>query len=301
MVAGMRFRPAEGEDKLPGLGFNGADLRLVLLIWSAFGQLLGKMTFDQETVFIPQRVISSHFGRVQPDRLEKSIRRIAYTDVWDGMDWHPLIENRHRHPGVQTNPRIMVGDVWGFTIPESLRAVLIREFGAMRRWASFRIDSSDLQQLESKHSISLLCRYRAWMSGYAKPEGAVGFAMHPSKKGLAVEVMSQDLPRLVFGHDGHLAPSQIQRLFVTEAKTKPPIWMEMRRIGIDLQVVPLTTVYKGEHAYDVRIADVQQKRVTTGLGSLDAALKMEKVAPARKKITHRRKRGLKSAEPSNAT
>ncbi len=288
----MRFRPAEDAAVRPGPAFNGADLRLVLIIWTAYAQQVGNRNPGLE-VTIPQRVITHHLGRVHRDRLIKSITRIGNTEVWDGKAWHRLLASVRTTPGVKTHPKVPVGDDWHFGLQEGLASAIRRDLLSLSRWHAFAIEASDLQQLESKHSVTLYCRYRAWTSGYAKPTGTDGWAMHPSGKGISLDVPAADLGPAVFGYDGTLPPSQVHRLFVTEGQ-KPAVMLELRRVMVDMQVAPLTSAFRGDHAYEVRVGDIVRKEApkSGGLAQLKEELDMGKTSGARKKMTHRRKRGV---------
>ena len=168
-----------------------------------------------------------------------------------------------------------------------------RDLFRQSRPFAFSFNSSPLQQLESRHAVILYCRYKAWMAGYP-PVGALGMDVYPSRQGIRLDVAGDDLGPVVFGFDGRLPPSIIYRLFVTEGH-RPPVHLELRRADIDMLVTPVASGVRKELNYDVRIGDMIRKTASEkNMAALNDALKVAQASVIRKRLPHRKKRGIKA-------
>jgi len=92
----------------------------------------------------------------------------------------------------------------------------------------------------------------------------------------------------VFGHEGHMPPSIMSRLFVT-AGARPAIATELQRVRIDMQVFPLISRLResGPLHYEVNFADFIKPAVAkiSDLNKADPS-----VMAKRPRIPHRKKR-----------
>ena len=289
LLSAMRFRSASGAK------LNGSDLRLLLTIWAAWTQEFPK---TQALVTLPQRVLSHHVGRIQSARLEKSIWRLIDSEIWDGHRWIPMLMSHMTLPGTPPRPGAVVGPDWHFEISEEMHDALKRGYGALPRWSSFQIDSLQLQQLESRYSVTLYCRYRAWLSGYAKPTGVIGYGVAPSGKAISLDVSTKSAAEVIFGHHEPMAVSTMKRLFWTEGE-RSPMWTEMRRIDVDFQIVPLSSDLQDDAGLEINLGDIHRNvgRPKT-LAAFSEDKRLETSSYARKMQRQRlvyRKRGIKSA------
>lgn len=294
LIAGMRFRSIEQNGVRMAAKFSGADVRLILVIWSAYAQMHWQRSQSHE-VIIPQAILSHHLGKIHKDRLEKSITRLLASDVWDGERWIPILMDCGARPGTPVRPKVPVGDDYCFDIGPEMAAALRRGLNALPRPGAFKIDSAPLQQLESRHAVILYCRYKAWMSDYhAPPVGALGLDIFPSGIGMRVDVAGEDLGPVVFGYEGKLPPSIVHRLFVTEGQ-RPPVHLELRRADIDCLVTPVQSGARKGLSYDVTIGDMIRKTSNEkSMAALNDSLKMLEISRIRKRVPHRRKRGVLS-------
>lgn len=292
LVSGMRFRSMEQDGERLGARFRGSDVRLFLAILSAWA-FIHPAPQGVTTISVQQSFLANHLGRIHKDRLEASIQRLLATDIWTGERWLPVLVDCLARPGTPTRPGVPVGDEWIFDIGPNLAEVVSGDLFTQSRPFAFSFNSAPLQQLESRHAVILYCRYKAWMAGYP-PTGALGTAMFPSGIGIRLDVAAEDLGPVVFGFDGRLPPSIIYRLFVTEGH-RPPVHLELRRADIDMLVTPVASGVRKELSYDVRIGDMIRKTASEkSMAALNDALTMTEASVIRKRVPHRKKRGIKA-------
>lgn len=284
LVSAMRFRPRADLDpavRHPGSNLNGGDIRLLMALYAYLGSLDGA----DFTFTIPNAILVRLYGSVSQNRIEKALARLEATEIFTGERWLPCVISHLTRPGVPPGPKQTIGPDRVITIAGTLWSTIRQSAHRQAGTTPLRVTFAELQQLESRYALAIFLKYRAWMTGQAVPEWEHG--IHPKRDAISMNVPPQEVP-MVFGHEGHMAPSIMSRLFVT-AGARPAISVELQRVRVDMQVVPLISRLRenGPIVYEVNFADFVRPAVAK---ISDLQKTSPSVMAQRPRIPHRKKK-----------
>jgi hypothetical protein len=283
LVSAMRFRPrgeAEPDVRHPGANLNGADIRLLMVLWA----YLGSLELGDYKLAIPNAVLVKLYGSASQERIERALARLEATEMWTGKEWLPALLSHKTMPGTAPSAKEVVGPVRTFVLPGPVTTAIKYQSQRRAGVTSLRVSFDDLLQLESRYSICIYLKYRAWMTGQCVPVWQHGIS--PKADGISMDVPPEDVPA-AFGYGGHLAPSVVNRLFVTSGGVRTAVARELQRVRVDIEVSPLTSQLKGKDAfvYEINMADFKKPYVAPRLSDLN-----DSPRKTAKRIVHRKKK-----------